>query len=203
MGILQAALLCRSRLPTVRAKAKEGTKGREAKATRQDQKGKGPERASSQTPSEKNRDDKQVCRLHLTGKSPRFAADCKYKHNPVCRMFNKGKCTNGTNCQYPNIEGPVSSLRLKIRPSPRVKQKAEAKPSPNGSPGVAAGSREPGAQCHEQTATVMLRVIGGSVLCCRGRGWMAQILFAKEVAPRQRHHGRAVCRRAIFGHHQV
>ena len=59
----------------------QGKGGKGSKAgKRKDQKGKGHERASSQTPSEKNRNEKQARRLHLKGKCPRSAADCKYKH---------------------------------------------------------------------------------------------------------------------------
>ena len=160
---------------------REGKGGKPGKG--KDPKGKGKERSPSQT-SERG-DEKQVCRLHLKGKCPRSAADCKYKHNPVCRCFGKSVCTNGANCNSPHVQGPVSIPVVddptQPRPStPRGKQKAKAKSSPTGSPGGDGG------QQRGRSPTPR----GGRTRTGTGA---AQILFAKMVIPRHPHKACAVC----------
>ena len=90
-----------------------------------------------------NRDGaKEVCKLHLKGKCLRSAADCRFKRNPVCRFFSKGTCTNGANCNFPHVQGPVSAPAVDEAPqTPRGQSKAKAKASPKGSPGGDAGRR--------------------------------------------------------------
>ena len=68
-------------------------------------KGKSESRDTSRdrSPSrESTKDERELCKAHLRGKCKLQAKDCTRKHNPPCRFFARGACTNGKDCAFPH-----------------------------------------------------------------------------------------------------